>query len=171
MISLEVIFSLNPYNMKGSGFKISSDQTVIFRYVFPYIAILIFGLMIYWTMQAGVYILVPVPILMFLVAFFIGRFYLFFLINDVYINYDTKSFEVEYLKSKESFLFTDLADIREGMYFIRLNFSNKKIYYMRQLFSPVSMFNEERFSITDLYAILEANKREDEAPNEQTIFF
>ena len=157
--------------MANPGFKISSDQTIIFRYVFPYIAILIFGLLTYWLIQAEMYILIPIPVLMFLVAFFVGRFYLFFRINDVYINYDTKTFVVEYLKNRESFFFTDLREIREGMYFIRLKFSNKNVYYMRQLFSPISLFNEERFSITDLYAILEANKRENQDTTEQTIFF
>ena len=157
--------------MSDPGFKISSHQTVIFRYIFPYIVILVFGLMTYWMIQWGIYFLVPVPILMFLAAFFIGRFYLFFIINDVYINYDTKSFVVEYLKEKESLKFTELKEIREGMNFIKLEFSNKKVYYLRQLFSPLPMFNDERFSIGDLYAILEANKREDQQANEQTIFF
>lgn len=157
--------------MAVPGFKISSDQTVIFRYIYPYVVFLVLGLMIFWMIKDGIYILIPVLILMFLVAFFVGRFYLLFVINDVYINYDSKTFEVEYLKNRESFLFKDLNDIREGMYFVRLKFSNRKVYYMRQLFSPITMFNEERFSITDLYAILEANKRENEPNNEPTIFF
>lgn len=151
------------FRMGNSGFKISSDYTTIYRYICPFVFMVFWAVLIFFLIREGLIILFPILGFIIILPIFIGRLFLIFKVNEVYINYDDKNFTVHYLKHEESFLFTDLKEIREGALIITLKFSKKNIHFIRQGNSVLPMFDEGKFAISDLYAIIDANRLRDDS--------
>ena len=110
--------------------KISSDSTVIHKYITPYIGIAAFGLFIYFLINDGLIIFLPVLVIIFLIAMLINKAFLFFFITDVFIDYADKKIETGFLPRLKAKDFKELTGYKRRFNLITLKFEKGRAHFI-----------------------------------------
>ena len=110
--------------------KISSDSTVIHKYITPYIGIAAFGLFIYFLINDGLIIFLPVLVIIFLIAMLINKAFLFFFITDVFIDYADKKIETGFLPRLKAKDFKELTGYKRRFNLITLKFGKGRTHFI-----------------------------------------
>src|SRR4030095_8783126 len=110
--------------------RISSDSTIIHKYITPYIGIAAFGLFIYFLVNDGLVIFLPVLVIIFLIAMLINKAFLFFFITDVFIDYADKKIETGFLPRLKAKDFKDLTGFKRRFNLITLKFGKERAHFI-----------------------------------------
>src|SRR5258705_5234650 len=110
--------------------RISSDSTTIYKYITPYIGIAAFGLFIYFLINDGLEIFLPVLAVIFLIATLINKAFLYFFITDVFIDYADKKIEAGFLPRLKAKDFKELTGYKRRFNLVTLKFGKERTYFI-----------------------------------------
>ena len=110
--------------------RISSDSTIIHKYITPYIGIAAFGLFVYFLINDGLIIFLPILVIIFLIGVLINKAFLFFFITDVFINYADKKIETGFLPKLKATDFKDLTGYKRRFNLITLKFGKERRHFL-----------------------------------------